>query len=152
MGRRKLITAFVSLVLLIVVTTFVLKFSEVESANREIIQYDHTLSGESKHWTAELQVKGERVFYEEDDVLKGKTEGGSEFILTYRGPLDELASVREISYEYGSTRTSLRSDEPLQKKVFNGSTNKLPEKDATIDVMVQWGDKTETFTLTADNQ
>ncbi len=84
--------------------------------------------------------------------MKGETEGGSDFILTYKGSLDELASVRELSYEYGSTRLELKVEQPFRKKAFTDSTNKLPEKDATMEVKVQWGDKTETFTLTADNQ
>lgn len=155
LGRKQAITALIGFVLLAVVVTLVVDKEETASKQDDVIEHDYTFKGESKHWTAVFHVDGEEVFYEEEEVTKRDRKVESEFRLTYKGELDELASVKDIRYEYrtprSSTGRSLRLDDaPLREKVFTDSGNTLVREDEIIEVTVEWGDSTETFTLEAE--
>lgn len=154
MDRRKTITAVAGLALMAIVVTLFVDSETTESQNNDVITHDYTFTGESEHWSAVFDVEGEEVFYEEEEVMKRDSEVHSEFELTYKGSLDELSSVKEISYGYNTPKSASEvnrtfEDAPLDEKVFNETGNTLVREDRTIEVFVEWDDHAETFHLEA---
>ncbi|SFD66192.1 hypothetical protein SAMN05216238_10340 [Lentibacillus persicus] len=154
-NRRKAITALIGFVLLTIVVTLVVDTSETASKNRDIITHDYTFTGESEHWSAVLEVEGEEVFYEEEEVLKHEEKADSKFMLGYKGPLEEFASTSELRYAYktptSASETSRQYDVPPKEKTFTTRSNSLVDEDAVIEVTVEWDDMTEKFTLSSEN-
>src|SRR5699024_1556124 len=155
MERRKGITAIVGFVLLAIVVTLAVDSENTESKNKDVMTHDYTFTGESEHWRAVFEVEGEEVFHEEDEVLQREEKAQSEFRLTYKGSLDGLSSVNEMCYEYqtptGSSETSLIFNETQpDDTVFTNFSDQLVRQSDVIEVTVEWGDSTESFTLEAE--
>lgn len=154
MGRRKGITAIVGFVLLAIVVTLVVDLENTQSQNKDVIKHDYTFTGESENWSAAFEVEGEEVFYEEEEVMKRDRDVQSEFKLTYKGSLDELSSVKELSYGYKTSKSASEvnrtfEDAPLDEKVFTLTGSTLVREDRTIEIFVEWDDQAETFILEA---
>ncbi|SFA96290.1 hypothetical protein SAMN04488072_104181 [Lentibacillus halodurans] len=152
MDRKKGITALVGLVLLAVTVMLVVDPENTASQNKDITEHDNTFTGESEHWTVEFHVDGKEILYKEDGVWKRDREAQSEFRLTYKGPLEELAAAKEMSYEYKTPNSGTKAemnfhDVPPKDKVFINHGHKLVREDEIIEVRVQWGGHTEEFTL-----
>ncbi|MBP1948988.1 hypothetical protein [Virgibacillus litoralis] len=151
MNRNKLIIGIVGLVILLIATTSVMK-----SLNKEVIEHNYTFVGESENWKAEYRVKGQEVFYEENDTFEYDSESKSQLKLTYKGDLNELSLVRSLEFNYEAPLNGggkgLEFDKPPEQKVFTHSSNDLVSEDAVIDVNVQWDENKEEFTLKSKEQ
>ncbi|TFJ92953.1 hypothetical protein [Lentibacillus salicampi] len=155
MDRRKGITAIIGFVLLAIVVTLVVDSENTESKNADVTEHDYTFSGESEHWTADFEMEGKEVFHEEKEVLQYDSEAQSTFTLTYKGSLDELSSVEKIHFKYQTPGSSMEQtmnfdDLPPDDTTFTERGNTLVRRDEVIEITVEWGDKTEKFTLEAE--
>lgn len=131
--------------------TFVVDSEQTDSTNRDVITHDYTFVGESEHWSAVFEIEGEEVFYEEEEIRKRDEKVDAKFMLSYKGPLEEFASTKELYYEY-KTPTSASGmrrqyDSPPEEKVFTNRSGSLVREDAVIEVTVEWDENTEKFTL-----
>ncbi|MBU9723864.1 MULTISPECIES: hypothetical protein [Bacillaceae] len=119
---------------------------------------EYLFVGESENWVGEFYYYGEEVWWENGGVTKRDGNNSEEVVVTYRGELEELASLQEfvITYSLGSNRgsnsSSMRTtfDHPPHKKEFStsgsGGDGRLSEEDS-IHVSVIWDDQEETMEL-----
>jgi hypothetical protein len=136
-----------------------------EESFEKVIIHDYTFKGESEHWLAEYKVNGKGVFKEERETkneftkLTHQSEAKQEFILTYKGSLPELASVKKIEYSYRSSSggggSEMNFTTPPDKKVFISSSSSIngaiEDEDDIIEVTVMWDGMAETFELKSDD-
>ncbi|UOQ49829.1 hypothetical protein MUN88_07075 [Gracilibacillus caseinilyticus] len=121
----------------------------------EVTHHDYTFTGESEHWEAEYVYEGTEKRREEDGVESYSNEMDYEFILTYKGTLEELSPLERLSYSYETTSSGGEStrtfNEPPSKVTFTkrgGSTgSSVMSKDEVIQVTVKWGEAEELFEL-----
>ena len=92
---------------------------------------------------------------EKDGTMTYSNNNSEEFLLTYKGTLKELSSVKALEYAYetsaGGGEGTLTFDEPLTKKTFkmsgdSGNGAKVLE-DEVIKVNVKWDRFEESFEL-----
>ncbi|WP_044338388.1 hypothetical protein [Rossellomorea aquimaris] len=114
----------------------------------ETTNYEYTFTGESEYWEAEYKERGTgetAPFNEVEDEL----------IVTYKGPIEELATTGLLSYSFQSTvdQASVTStfDQPLKTKRFfiqGGSKNRdRTNKGEVVIVKVRWNGKFENIEL-----
>lgn len=101
---------------------------------------EYVFEGESEHWESYLKVS---------EAAGAKTE---EFVVKYKGEVEELSNIEEIQYSYDASRTSEKTtrtfgNEPPKQKVFSSSGSSLIGEGETIKVTVKWGDNEETMEL-----
>lgn len=150
MNRKKRKLLLVGIILMVVLTTIIMK-----NANRETIKHDYTFVGESENWSGEFVLKGTEVFYEEDGRLQYDSQNRTEFSVMYKGEVSELATLKKLVVSYdspaGSGKTEATFDEPPRNTVFSlgrsGGSGAMVKKDDGIEVSVQWDGETETFEL-----
>lgn len=90
-----------------------------------------------------------------DDINTYSSEDDYNFKLTYKGDLNELASMKQLDYEFklgptGGGSSSLTFDEPVSVKEFTargGGTGAIMREDMVVNVKVKWDDKEESFEL-----
>lgn len=101
---------------------------------------EYVYEGESKHWESYIKVS---------EAGGEKTE---EFVVKYKGEVEELSNIEEIQYSYEASITSGKAtrtfggESPTQKE-FSFSGSSLIGEDETIEVIVKWGDNEETMEL-----
>lgn len=137
----------------------VLIISMLLTACSEITRYAYNFTGESEHWEAEYAYEGKEKWGEKDGQRTYSNEASHKFILKYKGPIEELASLQRINYSY---ETNSRSEsitkeftEPPTTGIFtllggSGSGAKVRE-DEVITVNVKWDDFEESFELVNSN-
>jgi hypothetical protein len=125
------------------------------ACSKEVNTYDYRFAGESEHWEAEYVFKGTEEWAEKDGRRTYSNENNDEFFLEYKGPLEELSSMKKIEYSYetsaGSGSGATKFDAPPTEKVFKsgGSSENTGtvNEDDIIKVYVKWDDAEETFEL-----
>lgn len=125
------------------------------SCSDEKIHYDYTFEGEGEYWEADYSFWGTEIWGEKDGTMTYSNNNSKEFLLTYKGSLKELSSVKTLEYAYetsaGGGEGTLTFDEPLTKKTFkmsgdSGNGAKVLE-DEVIKVNVKWDRFEESFEL-----
>lgn len=125
------------------------------TACSETTTNDYKFSGESEHWEAVYAYKGTENWGEKNGKRTYSSEDSYEFVIKYKGSLEELSSLQKLEYSYetnGSSGENTREfTEPPSKKTFSdsGSTKggaKVGE-DEMIKVNVKWYDFEESFEL-----
>jgi len=125
------------------------------TACSETTYNDYKFNGESEHWEAEYSYKGTEKWGEKNESITYSNEDGYEFVLKYKGSLEELSSLQKLEYSYetngGGGNSAEEFTEPPSKVTFSSSASgkggaKLPE-DEVIKVNVKWDDFEESFEL-----
>ncbi|MHA6252596.1 hypothetical protein [Oceanobacillus sp. CAU 1775] len=122
------------------------------SNNEDITEHSYQFVGEGQYWKAELEYEATEIrikdAYSSEDEYK--------FKLTYNGDLDEIASLKQLAYEFklGSTgggTSSMTFDEPLTVKEFKSAGSSegglIMTADMVVSVEVKWDDYEESFEL-----
>lgn len=108
---------------------------------------NYIFSGESEHWKAEYTYNAMEI--------DGQTEDHYRLIVTYKGPLKELSSLKKLEYDYEtlSSQGSVTENfvEAPNSEIFSSSGSSKGgagvAKDEVIHVHVKWGDMEETLEL-----
>ena len=116
---------------------------------------DYKFSGESVHWEADYSYKGTEKWGEKGGVKTYSNEDGYEFVLRYKGALEELSSLKKLEYSYETTFSSGTSTEeftePPSKAAFLSSGKSKGgakvREDEVIKVNVKWDEFEESFEL-----
>ena len=125
------------------------------SCSDEKIHYDYTFEGEGEYWEADYSFWGTEVWGEKEGTMTYSNDNSEELLLTYKGSLKELSSVKTLEYAYetsaGGGEGTLTFDEPPTKKTFkmsgdSGNGAKVLE-DEVIKVNVKWDRFEESFEL-----
>ena len=121
---------------------------------------DYKFSGESEHWEAEYFYKGTEKWGEKDGKKTYSNEDSYEFVLKYKGTLEELSSLQKLEYAYETLTSSGQGTreftEPPTTLTFSSSGGskggaKIGE-DEVIKVTVKWDDFEESFELHNNRQ
>ena len=70
------------------------------TACSETTNNDYKFSGESEHWEAEYFYKGTEKWGEKNGIKTYSNEDSYEFVLKYKGSLEELSSLQKLEYSY----------------------------------------------------
>lgn len=117
--------------------------------------YDYKFSGESEHWEAKYFYNGIERWKGKSESITHSNEDGYEFVLKYKGSLEELSSLQKLEYSYETNRgggnIAEEFTEPPSKVTFFSAGSgkggpKLPE-DEVIKVNVKWDTFEESFEL-----
>ncbi|MDT8862600.1 hypothetical protein N0O92_20580 [Alkalihalobacillus sp. MEB130] len=117
--------------------------------------YDYTYNGEGEYWEAEFSFRGTEIWEEKDGRTNYANENSDEFVLTYKGSLNDLSSLESLEYYYetsaGGAGGTREFNEPPTEVTFKsiGSTEngaKVSENEV-ITVNVKWNDYEESFEL-----
>lgn len=123
--------------------------------NSKTINNDYKFIGESEHWEAEYSYKGTELWKEDDGKTAYSNEDSYEFVLTYKGSLEELSSMKKLEYTYetiyGSGSKIEEYTEPPSEKVFTTSGSSegggKVSKGEVLQVNVKWDGFDESFEL-----
>lgn len=127
----------------------------VLAACSEVIHNEYKFTGESEHWKAEYAYNGKEVWKDVDGTKTYSNEDSHEFVLTYKGTLEELSSLKKLQFSFETNSSSGRSveefSEPPNEVTFtlkggSGGGAKVAE-DEVIQVLVTWDDLEESFEL-----
>lgn len=121
---------------------------------------EYTFSGESEHWEAEYIYNGTEKWGEKDGKVTYSSEDGYEFVLKYKGSLEELSSFQYLECSYETNRGSGTINEvftePPSTVTFSetggskGGGNVA--EDEVIKVNVKWDDFEESFELHSNSK
>lgn len=125
------------------------------TACSETTNNDYKFTGESEHWEAEYVYKGTEKWGEKDGGKTYSNEDSYEFILKYKGSLEELSSLQKLEYSYETNSSGGDSTEeftePPSSVTFSSSGGSeggaTVREDAVIKVNVKWDDFEESFEL-----
>lgn len=124
------------------------------TACSETTNNNYTFTGESEHWEAEYVYEGIEKWGEEDGQRTYSNNDSYKFVLTYKGSLEELSSIKKLEYSFetrsGSSDSTMEFTEPPSTVMFSssgGSTGAKVSENEIIKVNVKWDDFEETFEL-----
>ncbi|WP_260398259.1 hypothetical protein [Peribacillus simplex] len=111
--------------------------------------------GESEHWEAVYSYIGTELWGEDDGQTTHSSKDNYKLVLTYKGSLEELSSIKNLEYTYETTTSSGSKTEaytePPSEKVFTiggGSENgAIVGEGEVIKVNVKWDGFEESFEL-----
>ncbi|MET3683439.1 hypothetical protein ABID56_001534 [Alkalibacillus flavidus] len=133
--------------------------NEDETEPKEVTNYEHTYTGESSHWIAELTYEGAEIITDEDGVEQQSNDAEYELQLVYRGAVEDIRPLNQLSFSFDTGRfgrsIGREFDRPPQDLTFSLSghdkgISKINEN-ATIEVNVEWNDHEESFELKSHN-
>jgi len=118
-------------------------------------QYDYTFSGEGEYWEAEYTFSGTEIWKEKDGRTAYSNENTDELVLTYKGSLKELSSVKYLEFSFetsvGSGSSTREFDEPPTKVTYKNMGRTVNgakvRDDEVVKVNVKWNDYEESFEL-----
>ncbi|PUB12205.1 hypothetical protein [Paenisporosarcina sp. OV554] len=127
----------------------------VLTACSETINNDYKFVGESEHWEAEYSYKGTEIWGEDDGKRTYSNEDSYEFVLKYKGSLEELSYIKKLEYSYkvnslGESGTQEYTEPPRVVIISSKGSSKGGAKvgeDEVIKVNVKWDDFAESFEL-----
>lgn len=127
------------------------------SNNEDITEHSYQFVGEGQYWKAELEYEAIEIRGKDaNNVNTYSSEDEYNFKLTYNGDLDEIASMKQLDYEFklGSTgggNSSMTFDEPVTVKEFKSAGGSkggsIMTEDMVVSVEVKWDDNGESFEL-----
>ncbi|MCL7745625.1 hypothetical protein [Halalkalibacter alkaliphilus] len=123
-------------------------------SNEEVIKHDYLFTGEGQYWEAEYIYEGTEIWGEENNRTTYSHEKKDTFVLTFKGSLDEMQSIKNLDYSYqtsaGGSSVSREFDQPpndISFRTSGGGTGAKINKDETIPVIVKWNGSEESFEL-----
>ena len=125
------------------------------TACSETTNNDYKFNGESEHWEAEYSYKGTEKWGEKNGTKTYSNEDSYEFVIEYKGSLEELSSLQNLEYSYETNHSGGKKTEqftePPQTVIFSTSGaskgGAKVSEDAVIKVNVKWNDFEESFEL-----
>ena len=115
---------------------------------------DYKFKGESGHWEAEYAYRGTEVWGETKGKKTYSNEDNYEFVLKYKGSLEELSSMKRLEYSYKANfsngKVTEEYTEPTEKVLFTtsgASSGAKVSADEVIQVNVKWDSFEESFEL-----
>ncbi len=124
---------------------------------KDVTKYNYTYKGENDSWSAVYQTAGTVTFTEKKGKLDKERESNEELLLTYKGELTDLSSVRhmEILYETSTGKekrvTDYETGESIQSKTFSlkssGKGSAIPIENDIIKVTITLDDDVQSFEL-----
>ncbi|TQR19413.1 hypothetical protein [Psychrobacillus vulpis] len=125
------------------------------TACAEITHNEYTFNGESEHWEAEYSYKGTETWGEDDGTKTYSNEDSYEFVLKYKGSLEDLSSIQKLEYCYrtnsnGGQRTEEFTEPPTTLIFTSRGASKGGAKvseDEVIQVNIKWDDLEESILL-----
>lgn len=117
--------------------------------------YAYTLKGESEHWESEYFVEGRDVWKEKNNRTTFSSDNNHTFTMKYKGPLEELSTLRNLEYAYEaggiSGGGSEEFDEPPISKVLvshrGGGGGARVREDGVVHVTIKWDTFEESIEL-----
>ncbi len=118
--------------------------------------FDYTFTGEGEYWEAAYSFSGTKIWKEEDGVSTFySTDSSDELVISYKGDLTELSSLKLLEYSYetsvGGGAGEREFDEPPTDVIFKltgSATNaEMVSEDEVIQVNVKWDGNEESFEL-----
>ncbi|MFS0574285.1 hypothetical protein AB1K83_01490 [Sporosarcina sp. 179-K 3D1 HS] len=127
------------------------------TACSETTYNDYKFSGESEHWEAEYVYKGTEKWGGKETY---SNEDSYNFILEYKGSLEELSSIQKLYYSYETNSSNgYRNEEftePPSTVTFTSSGRSeggaKVHEDEVIKVIVKWDNFEESFELYNDGK
>ncbi|MDF2905788.1 MAG: hypothetical protein K0R34_1109 [Herbinix sp.] len=129
-------------------------------SNKDIERHYYDYQGENESWKAEYIVNATVIFTDNNGFLHVDSESEEIFILTYKGELSDLSSVRLFEYGYksptegGESSGEYSADNPINTKTFklrSGSKNgALPNEDTVYTVTVNMDGVKQSFELRSE--
>ena len=126
-------------------------------SKKEITNYKYTYAGENEQWDAKYHVNESVEFTNTDNGLDVETEAKNELVITYKGELTDLSSVKhmEISYdsgiEGGKRVENYNDGVSITSKIFTlssgGKNGALHTGDEIITVTITIDGDIQTFEL-----
>lgn len=127
----------------------------VLTACAETTNHNYKFTGEGEHWEAEYSYEGIEIWGEDGGTRTYSNEDSYEFVLKYKGSLEELSSMKKLEYAYettakGGSKTETFTDPPTEVIFTTGGSSKGGAKvseDSIIQIDVKWDDFEESFEL-----
>ena len=124
------------------------------TACSETTKNEYNFTGESEHWEAEYAYQGTEVWGDKDGQRTYTNEDSYEFVLEFKGSLDEISSIKKLEYTYKTLHGEGKVDqvftEPNKEVIFStrgSSGGAKVREDEVIQVNVKWDDFEESFEL-----
>lgn len=117
--------------------------------------YDLSFKGQGEYWEAEYFFSGTEIWKEIDGKTTYSNKNRDELVLTYKGDLKELSSIKFLEYSYetsagggGGTREFTEPPTETTFRSTGGSENgaKVSENEV-IQIKVKWDNQEESFEL-----
>ncbi|MEH7121658.1 hypothetical protein V7127_00270 [Bacillus sp. JJ1773] len=130
--------------------------AEKKDKDENIVIHDYLYSGESEHWIATHEFFGKGVFSKKESGRIGyESESEEFFYIEYKGEFAEIKG-KPLSYSFQTTAGgSGRSLDEMDKKSFSNhsgpNSGAMMQENETVEVIVKWDGKKETFLLHPDN-
>ena len=132
-------------------------FTFIACNKKDVTEYHYIYQGENDLWNAEYRIDCIVTLTEENGKKSSDTVTDCELVVTYKGELTDLSSVRhvEISYKSSTRGGNLIEDyEPggsISSKIFTlksgGRNDAIPVEDDVINVTIITDDQTQTLEL-----
>ncbi|WP_458353592.1 hypothetical protein [Peribacillus frigoritolerans] len=132
-----------------------LETTKNDTNSEEKTEHNYQFTGESEHWEAVYSYEGTELWGENDGQTTHSSKDNYKLVLTYKGSLEELSSMKNLEYTYETTTSSGSKTEaytePPSEKVFTiggGSENgAIVGEGEVIQVNVKWDGFEESFEL-----
>ncbi|MFJ5718294.1 hypothetical protein [Neobacillus sp. NPDC093127] len=152
---KKILTLLFTILVLTACTEVTKNEITKEEINKDEVTYNnYKFIGESEHWEAEYIYKGTETWGDNNGTKTYSNEDNYEFVLKFKGSLEELSSMRNLKYSYKTISSGGESerdfDESPREIIFTskGSSNGAKvSKDEVIQVNVKWDKFEESFEL-----
>ncbi|MFJ8248015.1 hypothetical protein [Peribacillus asahii] len=158
---KKILTLLFTILVLTACTEVTKNEITKEEINKDkVTNNNYNFIGESEHWEAEYSYKGTETWGDNDGTKTYSNKDSYEFILKYKGSLEELSSMQKLEYSFKTLTSSGEATEeftdPPKELIFTskGSSEggaKVNE-DEVIQVKVKWDEFEESFELYNKNR
>ncbi|MCK0470661.1 hypothetical protein [Halalkalibacter sp. APA_J-10(15)] len=123
-------------------------------SNEEVMKNKYSFTGEGQYWNAEYIYEGTELWKEEDNRTSYSHESNDTFVLTFKGSLEEMQSIKRVDYSYetttgggGGSHEFDESPNEITLKSGSGGTGATIKENEIISVTVKWNDLEESFEL-----
>lgn len=129
-------------------------------SDKDVIRHYYYFSGENENWTGEYIVSSIATFTEKNGRMDYEGDSDSNFKITYKGDVSDLASIKtlKIGYDAGSCAGEMSSeytDGGPKEKTFTmrgGSSGTYMNEDEVIKVTINMDGEIQTMELKVDKR
>ncbi len=127
-------------------------------SDKQLVEHIYTFRGESENWVGEYKVNGTVTRSNEDGILRYRMYSNNILILTYKGSIETILEIDELSYSYQTSRSRSGGagtlTNPTQKQINHksGGSGGIVREDEIIAVSIEIGGLTESFELTTTQE
>lgn len=137
------------------ILTIIFTIIVLSACTGDVNHYDYTFNGEGEYWKAKYSFIGTEKWDEKDGKKAYSNNNNDEFVLTYKGTVKELSSIKSLEYSYetsaGSGSSKMEFDKPPTEGTFTNTGHSengaKVNADEVIPVKVKWNDHEESFEL-----